>query len=57
MGHRERLAVHVHTGLQREGLEQQAWKFVLQQRDLADVKDLVSLYVLSQVIATQSADV
>jgi hypothetical protein len=29
----------------------------LQQRDLADVKDDVSLYVLSQVIATQSADV
>jgi hypothetical protein len=29
----------------------------LQQRDLADVIDVVSLYVLSKVIATQSADV
>jgi hypothetical protein len=43
--------------LNRKVCEQQAWKFVLQQRDLADVKDVVSLYVLSQVIATQSADV
>jgi hypothetical protein len=29
----------------------------LQQRDIADEIDVVSLYVLSQVIATQSADV
>jgi hypothetical protein len=44
-------------GLSRNVFEQQAWKFVLHQRDLADVKDVVSLFVFSQVIATQSADV
>lgn len=37
--------------------EQGAWQYVLQQRPSVDIKDVLSLYVLSQVIVTQSADV
>jgi hypothetical protein len=44
-------------GSARGQSQESAWQFVLQQRQLADVVDVVQLYVLSQVIATQSADV
>jgi hypothetical protein len=44
-------------GPARHRSQESAWQYVLQQRPNAEVVNILSLYVLSQIIATQSADV